>query len=68
MNLYIPHAFLLCSYEIMLTCWEGDPEERPDFKELESKLEGILVNMSVRPSLVVDDANYTIVLFVLYTL
>lgn len=38
----VKQAFLLGSYRIMLSCWHGDPKERPTFSDLVEILGNLL--------------------------
>ncbi|KAM9836549.1 tyrosine-protein kinase receptor TYRO3 [Aulostomus maculatus] len=43
-------------YSIMQSCWEKDPAQRPDFKELGEKLKGLLFELPVLEAS--QEANY----------
>ena len=46
-NFYVQNVYLFTRYDIMLSCWNEDPTDRPSFQDICTKLESMLEDESV---------------------
>lgn len=55
------HIFFFChffSYQIMLSCWRANPEERPSFTDLRNELEKLLEEQGDEQYISVNCADF----------
>ena len=46
-NFYVQNIYVFTRYDIMLSCWNEEPADRPSFQDICTKLESILEDESV---------------------